>query len=388
MSIQVSSAAIAASICLACYVGSASAHPPGESHDAQAICSAISETAHARPMIVAPTKARTESDKLVAEAATLMAQPSRKSVTSAIELLERSTAIDPDNAVAFARLSAAHGDSKRYADVLQPIAAARRWAAATRAYALDPDNVVVLNNLAHSVVVEARDLDCAERILLRARQISPLDPELNFGLSNLRGSKGDFDTAFADLDTAIANADPSKRLALQYNSGRLYFMARDYRRVINDYAALLETNPSHSRNWLAYFYRSLAFAAEGDYQQALAEVSKLPPGNDGDAGVVANFARTQILAGQRVAGIATLQLLLDRDMRGEHVVSYQIAAVYEALGNREETFRWLARYVGEVDGLGSWILWLQRDPRWDRLRDDPRFVAILAKSRPCYQAFF
>ena len=93
----------------------------------------------------------------------------------------------------------------------------------------------------------------------------------------MRGSKGDFKTAFADLDTAVANADPAKRLALQFNSGRLYFMARDYRRVINDYAALIQAIPTNTRNWLAYFYRSLAFAAEGDYQQALAEVNKLPP---------------------------------------------------------------------------------------------------------------
>ena len=79
------------------------------------------------------------------------------------------------------------------------------------------------------------------------------------------------------VDARVANADPVKRLALQYNSGRLYFMARDYRRVINDYAALLDANPTNTRNWLACFYRSLAYAAEGDYQQALAEVNKLPP---------------------------------------------------------------------------------------------------------------
>jgi len=64
----------------------------------------------------------------------------------------------------------------------------------------------------------------------------------------------------------------------------------------------------------------------------------MPPGRDGDAGAVANLARIQILAGERTAGEANLQLLLDRDARGEHVVSYQIAAVYEALGNRVETF--------------------------------------------------
>ena len=382
MAIRANGTALATSLCLLCGNGAAAAQGRDPVPAARTICAAIDTTAPAPPAVIAPGQARPESDRLVAEAAALMAQPSRQTVSAAIQLLERVTVNDPGHAVAFARLSAAHGDSRRYADVPAATAAARRWAAATRAYALDPDNVIVLNNLAHSVVVEARDLDCAERILLRARRIAPRDPDVNFGLSNVRGSRGDFKTAFADLDLAIANADASKRLVLLYNSGRLHLMARENRWVIDHYAALIKANPDNPRNSLAYFYRGLAFAADGDYQQALAEVTKMPPGRDGDAGTVANLARIQVLAGERTAGEANLQLLLERDARGEHVVSYQIAAVYEALGNRDEAFRWLARYTEEVDGLGSWLLWLRHDPRWDRIRDDPRYAAVLAKARP------
>lgn len=382
MVIRFSGLVLTTSLCLLWGDGAGTAQSRDDVPEARTICAAIGTTAPARPAAVAPGKARAESGRLVAEAAALMAQPSRQTVTAAIGLLEQATTNDPGHAVAFARLSAAHGDSRRYADVPAPTAAARRWSAATRAYALDPGNVIVLNNLAHSVVVEARDLDCAERLLLQARRIAPRDPDVNFGLSNVRGSKGDFKTAFADLDIALANADPAKRLLLLYNSGRLYLMARENRRVIDHYAALIKGNPDNPRNSLAYFYRGLAFAAEGEYQQALAEVTKMPPGRDGDAGAVANLARIQILAGERAAGEANLPLLLDRDARGEHVVSYQIAAVYEALGNHVDTFRWLDRYTEEVDGLGSWLLWLRHDPRWDRIRDDPRYAAVLAKARP------
>jgi tetratricopeptide (TPR) repeat protein len=382
MRVRVHGWVMAAGICLAGSLGPVTAERRDDVPDARAICSGFSTSGPAPSTVVAAGKARTESDRRVAEAAALMATPSRQSVTGAIRLLEQATTADGSNAVAFARLSAAHGDSKRYADVPAPVAAARRWSAATRAYALDPDNIIVLNNLAQSVVAEARDLECAERILLRARGIAPRDPDVNFGLSNVRGSKGDFTTAFADLETAVANADPIKRLALLYNSGRLHLMARENRWVIDHYAALIKANPDSPRNWLAYFYRGLAFAAEGDYPQALAEVTTMPPGRDGDAGAVANLARIQILAGERAAGEANLQLLLDRDARGEHVVSYQIAAVYEALGNRAETFRWLERYTEEAGDLGSWLLWLRHDARWDRIRDDPRYAAVLAKARP------
>jgi len=358
------------------------AQPSEAALSARAICAALGASSPVRPVTVMPGAMRAEAERLVAEAEALMAEPSRRTVLAAIGLLEHAATLDPGNAVAFARLSSAYGDSRRYADVPAPVAAARRWLAATQAFALDPDNVIVLTNLAHAVVVKARDLDCAERILLHARQITPHDPDVNFGLSHVRGSKGDFTTAFADLATALEGADPAKRLMLEYNAGRLHLMARDYRWVIDHYAALIKANPANRRNWLAYFYRGLAFAAEGNFQQALAEVMTMPPGRDGDAGAVANLARIQVLAGERAAGEANLQLLLDRDARGEHVVSYQIAAVYEALGNRDETFRWLTRYTGEVDGLGSWLLWLPHDPRWDRVRDDPRFAAVLAKAGP------
>jgi hypothetical protein len=71
-------------------------------------------------------------------------------------------------------------------------------------------------------------------------------------VSNVRGSKGDFKTAFADLDLAVANADPTKRLALLYNSGRLHLMARENRWVIDHYAALIKANPDSPRNPLVY----------------------------------------------------------------------------------------------------------------------------------------
>ena len=369
-------------LCLLCVNVAANAQPRDQAPDASTICAAINTTTPVRPATTTPGKAQADSDRLVAEANALMSQPSRQTVLAGIKLLEQATEHDPSNAMAFARLSAAHGSSRRYADVPASISAMKRWQAATRAYALAPDDVIVLNNLAHSVVVEARDVDCAERILLRARQIAPRDPDVNFNLSNVHGGKGDFKTAFADLDKAIADADPAKRLALQYNSGRLYLMARQNRRVIDLYTALVKANPDSPRNWLAYFYLGLAYAAEGENRQALTEVSKAPPGRDGDAGAVANFARIQILAGERAAGEANLKLLLDRDARGERVVSYQIAAVYEALGNRDEVFRWLDRYAGENDGLDSWLLWLRHDARWDRIRDDPRYAAVLAKAGP------
>lgn len=75
-----------------------------------------------------------------------------------------------------------------------------------------------------------------------------------------------------------------------------------------------------------------------------------------------------------------LQEVLDRYVRGEHVVKYQIATVYEALGDFDNTFLWLNRYAEDGGGIHDWLIWLNHDPRWKRIRNDARFKEIKLKA--------
>ena len=75
-------------------------------------------------------------------------------------------------------------------------------------------------------------------------------------------------------------------------------------------------------------------------------------------------------AGQKEQARKLLNELLQRDARGEHVVEYRIAAVYEALGDRNEAFRGLYKDIDDRDGLGSWLVWLNYDPVWNEARKD------------------
>ncbi len=59
-----------------------------------------------------------------------------------------------------------------------------------------------------------------------------------------------------------------------------------------------------------------------------------------------------------------------------YVPSYPIAAIYAALGQKEEAFAWLERAYGERD---SWMDYLGLDPRLDGLRSDPRFADLLRR---------
>ena len=85
-------------------------------------------------------------------------------------------------------------------------------------------------------------------------------------------------------------------------------------------------------------------------------------------------------AGQKEKAREMLNELLQRDARGEHVVEYRIAAVYEVLDERDLALQWLDKEIDDRSGLFSWMVWLKHDPVWKAMRQDHRFKQILQRA--------
>jgi hypothetical protein len=63
--------------------------------------------------------------------------------------------------------------------------------------------------------------------------------------------------------------------------------------------------------------------------------------------------------------------------RHEYVPSYFVGLIYLGLGNTDSAIDWLNRACDE----GShWIIFLNTDPIFDGLRDNPRFKDLLVKT--------
>jgi tetratricopeptide (TPR) repeat protein len=67
---------------------------------------------------------------------------------------------------------------------------------------------------------------------------------------------------------------------------------------------------------------------------------------------------------------------LDSLSHSQYVTAYAFALVYAALGQSDSAFIWLDKSVQERT---HWLLWLNRDRRWDPIRGDSRFRAITAR---------
>lgn len=323
----------------------------------------------------ARTPEQVSADELVAQAqASTSTGISDVTLAKAISLYEQAVRVDPGNAPAWLHLANAHLSSQRYLSVPKRVAHARAFEALAKGRALDPANVHGLHALANQAFIATNDYQCAKRILETALRLEPADVRTHVLYSELLSGLGEFELAFVHADKAVALSQGDARRSVRLNLGRPRFMAGQYDWVLDHYAAFLKEYPGAG---LAHFYRSLAFGAQGDYARALVEAKLAQPeAPAGDAGGIAMLALAYANAGEQGQARELLGELLGRDARGEHVVEYRIAAVFEALGERDRALEWLGKEIDDRSGVGSWLLWLNHDPVWKALRQDPRFKEI------------
>jgi tetratricopeptide (TPR) repeat protein len=93
---------------------------------------------------------------------------------------------------------------------------------------------------------------------------------------------------------------------------------------------------------------------------------------------IPNIAGEGYVYAQQARRADALRVLhrLDSLSSSQYVTSYAVALVHTALGDRDQAFAWLDRAVQERT---HWLLWLNRDRRWDQIRDDPRFRSLVRR---------
>jgi tetratricopeptide (TPR) repeat protein len=117
------------------------------------------------------------------------------------------------------------------------------------------------------------------------------------------------------------------------------------------------------------------FAATGRFDRAAEEFLKVADPSTGSAYVEAEVASAYAGAGRTTEAQTILDRLLVR-ARSEDVPPELFSLVYTRLGQVDEAFAYLDR---AFELRSRRILWLKVDPRWDPLRADPRFDALLGR---------
>ena len=134
----------------------------------------------------------------------------------------------------------------------------------------------------------------------------------------------------------------------------------------------LEMNPKFP---LGHFWLGRIYTSQGRYPDAEEELQKIG-GLRTWTPAMAALGFLYGKSGKRREAEAILREFADLSRQGRYASSYAIAVVHAGLGDREGVFQFLDAAYRE---RSHWLVWLKRDPRWDDVRKDPRFVQLVRK---------
>jgi Flp pilus assembly protein TadD len=149
-----------------------------------------------------------------------------------------------------------------------------------------------------------------------------------------------------------------------------YWFAREYERALEQCERTAELD---SKEHWAPMFAGFAYIERGEAAAAIDAHRTALERSNGSPVSVAALGYSYAAGGERRLAKGVLRRLQDL---GAHrgMYGYEMAIIHGALGEFDVAFDQLARAQRE---RSTWMAYLNVDPRLDRLRSDPRFVAFL-----------
>jgi len=154
--------------------------------------------------------------------------------------------------------------------------------------------------------------------------------------------------------------------------GWLYYFARQYDRALEAVRKTIELDKDFvfARDILGQVYEQ-----QGLYEQAIAELETAVALSNRRTLSLRSLGHAYALAGRRADAQQILDELLKRAEQ-KYVSPYDIAVLYVGLDDKESALAMLEKAYEEHSG---WVVFLNVEPKFDSLRADARFQALLEK---------
>jgi adenylate cyclase len=117
------------------------------------------------------------------------------------------------------------------------------------------------------------------------------------------------------------------------------------------------------------------YIGQGRLPDALIELQRARAASGGNTETISLTGYTLARLGRRDEAVQSLDELRAR-VSDYYSPSYNIAMVYNGLGDRDAALHWLEDAVERHDVR---LILLKVEHKWDNLRSEPRFVAIMEK---------
>jgi TolB-like protein len=287
----------------------------------------------------------------------------------AVEAFRRALRIDPGYAPAHAGMARSYYTLGFFGHRPPAEAFSAMYDAATTALDLDSDLADAHATLALYYLHFRWDWALADEHFRRALRLSPNHAQVRHDYAHYLLAVGRVDESVKESADA-ATLDPSNMM-LRACSGWHGFTNHEYADAVTRARSALMMMPS---SYWPQIILGWAHLHEGRSGEALKSLESAVDHSGGSPFAVASLAGGLAVAGERTPARRMLDELLAQSA-GRYVSAYDVAAVHAGLGDHDQAVSWLRRAYSERSAMLVNVGW---DPRFDAIRPDPRFQAILA----------
>jgi TolB-like protein/Flp pilus assembly protein TadD len=236
---------------------------------------------------------------------------------------------------------------------------------AQRALEIDPS----LGEAHASLGIIAQNFDMnwpeAERQYKRAIELTPNYATAHHWYGEFLALMGRFEDALAELRRAH-ELNPLSLIVIK-DWGEVLYLAGLNDLALEQYRKALELDPDF---FVAHLYAGFAYARKGEFSSAIAELQNARLIQDSPE-VLGALGYVYAISGNRREAEKYLNELRELSTH-RFIAPGHMAVIFAGLGERDRAFEWLEKDRRE----GSLLTGLKVDPRYDNLREDPRFAEL------------
>ena len=291
-------------------------------------------------------------------------------IRKSIGFFKQAIDLDPTYALAYSGWADAYGAFAPMSDMPPKDVLPQAKAAATKA--LEIDESLAEPHATLSFIHTWFDWDWAEAEKEAKRAIA-LNPNLgsaHIAYAQLLSVTGRHQEAITE-GTRAQELDPLSLLINTLHGSFLYYARRD-----DEASARLQKTIELDPNfWLARVVLGKVYISKGKYPEAITEFSKATELSGGNSEPLSMAGCTWAMAGDPAKARAVLKELKSLSSQ-RYVPAPNVALLCSMLEERNEAFVWLEKAYQDRDMR---LCRLKVDPRWDAMRSEPRFGAILKR---------